>query len=173
MGAPMPRPQGMPQGSPMNDDFGEDDDIDVDNDMDLDMNDSDDEQDPKKHIQKLCGSLSQELRQYNQDQEKPDTELNKYVAGMIIPQATKNMTQNEKDRIIKKINSGESSNVDDDNEDLGVQDDDMGGIPKESRRLRGYTISELNTAMFNDEDKKRLPSKGKKLKMGNPFISNR
>ena len=68
--------------------------------MDDDM---DNENDPKKEIQKLSGKLSQELRNYNNDQETPDTDLNKYVAGMIIPQATKSMTSDEKAEVINKI----------------------------------------------------------------------
>ena len=35
-------------------------------------------------------------------QEAQDTDLNKYVAGMIIPQATKVMTDQDKNEVINK-----------------------------------------------------------------------
>ena len=70
------------------------------------MGNEDDTQDPKKSIQQLAGELSQALRNYNQQQETPDTDLNKYVMGMVVAQTAKDMTPEEKDEIVKKIQKG-------------------------------------------------------------------
>ena len=92
------------------------------------------ENDPKKEIQQLSGKLSQELRNYNNDQQTPDTDLNKYVAGMVIPQATKVMTSDEKAEVINKIKKG----MTDDDLETDVSNEDMGGnegmdMPMESK----------------------------------------
>ena len=44
---------------------------------------ADEETDPKRYIQQLAGKLSQSLRSYNSELPSPDTDLNKYVMGMI------------------------------------------------------------------------------------------
>lgn len=90
-----------------------DDSNDFGNDNDMDDDNMDD--DPKTYIQHLTGKLSQELRNYNQNQEESDSELNKYVAGMIIPQASKALTDDEKNEIIDKIRKG-NIDTDDENE---------------------------------------------------------
>lgn len=79
--------------------------------------DADEHEDPKKYIQQLTGKLSQKLRDYNNNQE--DSDLNKYVAGMIVVQASKGLDQDAKDEIIDKINNSKNSeeDVSDDNAD--------------------------------------------------------
>ena len=57
---------------------------------------ADEETDPKKYIQQLTGKLSQCLNSYNNENGEPDTELGKYVLGMLIKQGTKGME--DKDR---------------------------------------------------------------------------
>ena len=47
---------------------------------------ADEDEDPKKYIQQLTGKLSQELGKYNNELGEPDTELSKYVGGMIVKQ---------------------------------------------------------------------------------------
>ena len=69
---------------------------------------ADEETDPKKYIQQLTGKLSQSLNSYNNENEEPDTELGKYVLGMLIKQGTKGMDEKERKEIIKKINTNDS-----------------------------------------------------------------
>jgi hypothetical protein len=109
--------------------------------------------DPKKNIQRLAGELSQALRTYNDEQQSPDTDLNKYVVGMIATQAGKNMTSDEKNEIVKKIQKGET--VDDN------VDDDM-----------AMEECKQNTVMNDGRDDKRYDKRAVKLK-NNPFSSKR
>lgn len=137
--------------------------------------DADPESDPKKYIQQLSGKLSQELRSYNQEQGTPDTDLNKYVAGMVIPQATKSMTDDDKKDVINKINKG----VTDDDMNDGSDGADMGGgeMPMESRFSLDNIINEIMGSVLNqDEDYRDREEKkitNKKVTNKNPFVSNR
>ena len=165
---------GIDNEEPMNDeDFG--------NDMDSSFNGGmdDDSSDPKKQIQQLTGKLSQELRNYNNDQTEPDTELNKYVAGMIIPQASKVLTGDDKSEIIDKINNNSSSEDevgDDESNDNEISNempmDDSN--PSESKRSIDKIIDEMVNSILNDNNKDRYEKKTDvKSKRKNPFISNR
>ena len=66
---------------------------------------ADEETDPKRFIQQLTGKLSQSLNSYNNENGEPDTELGKYVLGMLVKQGVKGMDDKEKKEIIKKINT--------------------------------------------------------------------
>jgi len=124
------------------------------------MNDTDEAvDDPKKNIQRLTGELSQALRTYNDEQETPDTDLNKYVVGMIASQAGKNMTSDEKNEIVKKIQKGEDVESMDNNDDMAMT---------ESQNI----VNELNNMVTNDENNKERYEK-KSPQRKNPFISNR
>lgn len=126
--------------------------------MDDDMNmggdvNNEEGNDPKKNVQQLAGELSQALRMYNQQQSQPDTDLNKYVMGMVVAQAAKDMTSKEKDEIIKKIQNGESEE----------------NIPVEECK---NNVNEINNSpMEDDEQEKRFEKKIPQRK--NPFIANR
>lgn len=144
--------------------------------------------DPKKEIQRLTGKLSQKVRTYNDEQEKPDTELNKYVAGMIIPQTTKSMVDKDKKEIIKKIENGEvdDSNFDKFNDDENPMDKDseMGNdeqneldMPneKQNESYRYITKKKINEMLNDINNKKQSIRKDKKLKqpkqgIRNPFV---
>lgn len=65
------------------------------------------EEDPKRFIQQLAGKLSQSLLQYNKSLPQPDTDLGKYVAGMIVKQAIEGMSQEDKTDVLNKINNDE------------------------------------------------------------------
>ena len=147
--------------------------------------DVDKDEDPKKYIQQLSGKLSQELRNYNQEQEKPDTELNKYVAGMIIPQASKDMTDKEKKEIINKIEkcSVDSDNENEQDEDLPSDEgDDIGmdnidnDMKVESKSNIDKIISEIinSTISDNRKEKKERQEKKKtyKYRHKNPFSTD-
>ena len=69
---------------------------------------ADEDTDPKKYIQQLTGKLSQSLNSYNNENGEPDTELGKYVLGMLVKQGTKGMGEKDKKEIIKKINTDNS-----------------------------------------------------------------
>lgn len=122
---------------------------------------NDEESTPKKEIQKLTGSLSQELRTYNDSQQEQDTELNKYVAGMILKQAGKSMTSKDKDDVIKKMD--------------GVESNETNDMPMESvKKIAKKVVNEI----FNDSliygERKREDKKSSQIKsFKNPFQSNR
>lgn len=128
-----------------------------------DMNDDDESvDDPKKNIQRLAGKLSQALRTYNMEQESPDTDLNKYVVGMIATQAAKDMTSDEKQEIVKKINKGETiEDNGEENIDNNAEDNEM---PMEECKQ--------NNVMDDEKDKKRFNKKSFDFKK-NPFSSQR
>ena len=89
---------------------------------------ADEETDPKKYIQQLTGKLSQCLNSYNNENGEPDTELGKYVLGMLIKQGTKGMEDKDRKEIIKKINTNDSEI--DDNSDLDNDDGMNDEIPE-------------------------------------------
>lgn len=91
---------------------------------------ADEETDPKRFIQQLTGKLSQSLNSYNNENGEPDTELGKYVLGMLVKQGVKGMDEKDKKEIIKKINTNEDDMMDGDDEPINdempeVNSDDM------------------------------------------------
>lgn len=101
------------------DDMGSDDSNEFDSDFNPDV-EADENSDPKKFIQQLTGKLSQSLRKYNSNQPQPDSELCKYVAGMILKQTTENLNGDDKQDILDKVNDGGDDNDDDsDNSYMG------------------------------------------------------
>lgn len=73
---------------------------------------ADEETDPKRYIQQLAGKLSQSLRSYNSELPSPDTDLNKYVAGMINKQALEGMNPKDVNDVLSKIKGDEDENND-------------------------------------------------------------
>lgn len=146
-----------PMNEPMNGTIGE-----PQGDMTMDDEEGDD---PKKNIQRLAGELSQALRTYNQDQPQPDTDLNKYVMGMIVTQASKDMTSNEKDEIIKKIQKGESE----------MNDTEKNGEEMPMECIKRKNVNEImdSTVSQEREGKREDKKMNNKLSKKNPFISNR
>lgn len=106
---PMGDPNGemQPMDDPMSQDGSE-----FDTNFDAGV-DADENTDPKKYIQQLTGKLSQSLRKYNENLPKPETDLCKYVAGMILKQTTDGLTGSDKKDIIDKVNGDSSENNDD------------------------------------------------------------
>ena len=68
---------------------------------------ADEESDPEKYIQQLTGKLCTTLDKFNEDRPTPDTSLNKYVAGMVISQCVKGLSEKERNAIIKKLTDSE------------------------------------------------------------------
>lgn len=86
---------------------------------------ADEDIDPKKYIQQLTGKLSQTLNTYNNEVGEPDTELGKYVLGMLIKQGTKGMGEDDKKEIIKKINTSNPNNENSSEEHMGDESEMM------------------------------------------------
>lgn len=86
------------------------------------------ETDTKKEIQQLTGKLTQKLREYNQQENDPD--LNKYVAGMVVSQAVKPLDDDDRSKVLRKINNGEYDDNQAVEEPEGMGDEpDMGDSP--------------------------------------------
>lgn len=160
---PMDNGQGQP---PMGDDMeiGDEQQMPMDNQMpngeeqnpyDTDFDagiDTDEETDPKRYIQQLTGKLSQSLRKYQEDLPTPDADLDKYVAGMILKQATEGLDDEDTKEILKKMNN-EDDDVDESilhngdrsideiiNDIIGNQDEDDTEIEKQSTKIDFRTL---------------------------------
>lgn len=165
---PMPNDEMMPQDDmPMGDES---------------MTNNDEELTPKKSIQQSTGELSQELRMFN-DTNK-DSELNKYVASMIVAQASKGMTDDDKQDVINKIKKGNVSDepTDDMGQEMppmdnGQEPQPQGGMTKmESRVFTKKMVNEIiGSVVVDDEQDKRFDKKStnKAVKRNNPFVANR
>lgn len=100
---------------------------------------ADEETDPKKYIQQLTGKLSQSLNSYNNDNDEPDTELGKYVLGMLIKQGTKGMDEKDRKEIIKKINTNNSELEDEEyseNEENNYEENDDENLSDDSEEIK-------------------------------------
>ena len=132
-------------------------------------------EDPKKYIQQLSGKLSQELRKFNDNQEQPDEELNKYVAGMIIPQATKGLTDKGKKEIIGKLKQGVSDDGEMPAEEPEEGQEQMNEPQMESINRRNAIVEIMNQIFDDSEKQKQRAEKkvNKQIKNRNPFVANR
>ena len=84
------------------------------------------EEDPEKYIQQLTGKLSQSYNKYNSSQPKPNVDLAKYVAGMILKQTTKGLEPEDKKEIMDKVADGDDLNSQENSENTQQQpQDDM------------------------------------------------
>lgn len=104
------------------------DDADMENEFGTDFDpgvEADEAQDPKRFIQQLTGKLSQSLRSYNQTLPQPDADLGKYVAGMIIKQATEGLTPEDKNEILKKVETDNTEEIPNNQEDGGDVETEM------------------------------------------------
>ena len=126
---------------------------------------ADSENEPKKYIQQLTGKLSQELRKYNQEQQNQDTELNKYVLGMLIPQASGNMTDQDKKEVIKKL---QKNDIDDSGNENNTEEPSLNidnGEPKmESISIKGNIVDELTRETKKYRDRRNIKVSD------NPFV---
>jgi hypothetical protein len=93
---------------------------------------ADEDTDPKKFIEQLSGKLGQSLRQYTKDQGQPDFELEKFAINSVISATNSSqMDEEDKDDIIKKLNTAGKDDAEDSmgdaegGADLG--DDSLGG----------------------------------------------
>lgn len=107
------------------------------------------DEDPKKFIQQLTGKLSQSLRKYNQSLPQPDAELSKYVAGMILKQATDGLSQKDVADIVKKADSdaGEQDTID--NAEAQLPSDNV-GMEQNEVPMNETTASSINPTSKED-----------------------
>lgn len=69
---------------------------------------ADEDTDPKKYIEQLTGKLAQVMRKYNDSNERPDLDTEKYVINMILSAShTDMMDEEDKKDIVEKIKTGE------------------------------------------------------------------
>lgn len=111
------------------------------------------EEDPKKFIQQLTGKLSQSLRKYQGGLPQPDEETSKYVAGMIIPAATENISQDAKQEILDKVNGeGEDADAPAEGGEEMPPMDDPNAAPQEAPQQEQLTESDKKKLreMFQD-----------------------
>lgn len=102
--APQQNDPNMPPIDGGNSDMGMMSDGDNPYDADFDAGvEANEEEDPKKFIQQLTGKLSQSLNKYQSELPRPDVELSKYVAGMILGQTTEGLSEEDANEILKKL----------------------------------------------------------------------
>lgn len=152
---PMGNQEEMPLDAPMPDDMNMNPEGDMENQFDTNFDagvEADEDADPKKYIQQLTGKLSQKLNSYNNDNGQPDTELGKYVLGMLVKQGVKGMDDSDKQDIIQKIKTPENT------EEIAsepVQDEEpeMNEIPMESKTFK-FTKNQIfeSFGLANDEE---------------------
>jgi hypothetical protein len=132
---------------------------------------ADEATDPKKFIEQLTGKLGQSLRKYTEEQGQPDFDLEKFAINSLLSAThTSEMDEEDKNDIIKKVNTAgnddsEGSNMDDTNDNpdnaddsndgLGSGDDsnDEFGGNQDEEGLEEYQIYE-NEDLFLKEPKK-------------------
>lgn len=135
---------------------------------------ADEDSDPKKFIEQLTGKLGQSLRKYTEEQGQPDFELEKFAINSLLSAThTAEMDSEDKEDIIKKVNTsgsdGEdnedtsSDNQDDSSDDFGDSDepiddfsDDMGGDENSDEEdLQEFSVYESKMdSLFLDKPKK-------------------
>lgn len=144
---------------------------------------ADEETDPKKYIQQLTGKLSQTLNSYNNENGEPDTELGKYVLGMLVKQGTKGMDDKDRKEIIKKINTNDSEIDNEDDLDSEIPEDDIpenntsneeNDMQIESKTFK-FTKKQIfeNFGIATDDNKKELYKKEPDTKITSDTKKNR
>lgn len=125
----------------------------------------DENQDPKNEIQKITGELSQKLNDYV-SQNQDDSETSKYVLSMIAKQASKNMSDEDKKDVIRKIKS--TSN----DEDEGLNND-ITNLGESKDNIKETFTSALTTTLDKDKEMDKPIKKIRNFNRTSPFFSNR
>lgn len=103
---------------------------------------ADEENDPKTYIQQLTGKLSETLRKYNEDLPVPDSDLSKYVAGMIVKQCVKGLSPEDTKDIYNKLTKGnkdKSNDSNNTNNDMDLDSEDNFPINQEDNNNNKQT----------------------------------
>lgn len=151
---------------------------------------ADEETDPKRFIQQLTGKLSQSLNSYNNENGEPDTELGKYVLGMLVKQGVKGMDETDKKEIIKKINTseediddmgdmGEDVDAEMPEEDVEGMEPEMDNVQMESKIIKctkkqifesfGLSMNDDNVTPSEQEPDTKITADTKKNRRTKPF----
>lgn len=106
---------------------------------------ADEETDPKRFIQQLTGKLSQSLNSYNNENGEVDQDLNKYVASMVVTQAAKGLDDKDRKEIIKKINTSDAEDTDEEmTDDVPVEDDmNENPMPQNESKVFNFTKQQI------------------------------
>lgn len=149
---------------------------------------ADEDTDPEKFIQQLTGKLTQSLRDYD-EQSQGNTDLDKYVLGMVIKQCVKSLGEEDRKDIIKKIKeTPEGEEVDIEGGEGEAPEGEMpegpepegGEVPpmseaKKIRMSKKQFIKLFESLNDDTNSKERVDSKiSKQAKINNrtkPFIS--
>lgn len=155
----------IPQQEEPQEDFGADFDAGVE---------ANEEEDPKKYIQQLTGKLSQSLRKYNEGLPKPDAELSKYVAGMIIKQAVDGLSQEDVADIMDKVeNDGNEEDMEQVEQPMGDEQPEM--QPDTNQQPEAAPMNET-TGSTVDATENRTQKKTAKMRKGGysrkPYIAS-
>lgn len=135
------------------------------------------EEDPKRFIQQLTGKLSQSLLEYNKSLPQPDTDLGKYVAGMIIKQAIEGMSQEDKTDVLNKINNDEQPQEPQGDEmpqqDMQMDNGEMGGMPPmdNSGGQQMESVERPGLERKNPDEIEPTKKRSRKSYKTSPFIS--
>lgn len=151
---------------------------------------ADEDTDPEKFIQQLTGKLTQSLRDYD-EQSQGNTDLDKYVLGMVIKQCVKNLDDEGRKDLIKKIKeTPEGEEVDIDGADAPAPEEPAnaeapdaadGETPAPMNEVRKIRMSKKQfmklCESLNDEtsardrDDKKISAQAKSNNRTKPFMS--
>lgn len=110
---------------------------------------ADESTDPKKYIEQLTGKLGQSLRKYTQEQGQPDFALEKFAINSVLAATNSSeMDEEDKNDIIKKINTAGQSDNDDSNDDEPMDDEPMDDV--EMGGELGGELEEVNILEFEE-----------------------
>ena len=126
---------------------------------------------PKKDIQQQAGTLSQSLGEYNDSQEQPDTELNKYVMNMLAKQAGKALTPKDKRDVMKKLNSADEDTAEDMEAEANMEMDDEQQQQVESRKFGKIIDEVLNDVLGPKRQTKRKKVQNNDVTEKNPYVN--
>lgn len=124
-----------------------------DNDFDAGV-EANEEEDPEKYIQQLTGKLSQSYNKYNESQPKPNVDLAKYVAGMILKQTTKGLEPEDKKEIMDKVADGDDVNTQEDTN--GDQQQSQGDMPVDDQSMDAIQQSQQQQSFGESKKHSRL-----------------
>ena len=119
---------------------------------------ADEDTDPEKFIQQLTGKLTQSLRDYD-EQSWGNTDLDKYVLGMVIKQCVKNLNDEGRKDIIKKIKETPEG------EEVDIEGGEGEKTPEEPDSDRASVSLEDSNVPPVSEVKKIRVSKGQFVKL--------
>ena len=127
---------------------------------------ADEESDPEKYIQQLTGKLCTTLDKFNEDRPTPDTSLNKYVAGMVISQCVKGLSDKDKNAILKKLTDSENEEEEEGNAETPEQTGEEDEVATVQQNTQQEAIPDMNEDKMVEmimadikKDKEAKPSK--------------